>query len=212
MAAGAFTRSRIRLRSQQAQRLFPRLGEIAYVEQMPLQAMDAGTAQLQPNLRTAATENEGDAQAAVIHQHVLQRCQGRHVQHWHRADVDDHYLDLGIEAPQRSQSLSAAPRTAARGSRRWPHARACPGGCAAAPGKGGGVGQLAHALDEQPGRQQQPDAYRQHHVEQHGEDQAGQQHQHVAARGDAQHVHHVRCFAHVPATITSNAASAAIGR
>jgi len=66
------------------------------------------------------------------------------------------------------------------------------------PGKGGGVGQLAHALDEQPGRQQQPDAYRQHHVEQHGEDQAGQQHQHVAARGDAQHVHHVRCFAHVP--------------
>ncbi|MCY1538008.1 hypothetical protein D9M68_735290 [compost metagenome] len=61
-----------------------------------------------------------------------------------------------------------------------------------------GVGQVAHAFDEQPGRQQQADADCQHHIEQHGEHQAGQQHQHVAARGDTQGVPHMARLAHVP--------------
>ena len=65
-------------------------------------------------------------------------------------------------------------------------------------GQGGGVGQFAHALDEQPGGQQQAHPDRQHHVEQHRQHQASQQHQHIAARRDAQRSDDVRGFAHVP--------------
>ncbi|MNG35103.1 hypothetical protein D3C84_1217670 [compost metagenome] len=65
-------------------------------------------------------------------------------------------------------------------------------------GQFGAVGQFAHALDEQPGGQQQADGDGHDHVEQDGQAKAGQQHQHVAARGDAQGMQYVSGFAHVP--------------
>ncbi|MCY1511240.1 hypothetical protein D9M68_456480 [compost metagenome] len=60
------------------------------------------------------------------------------------------------------------------------------------------VGEVAHALDEQAGGQQQADPHRQHHVEQHCQHQAGEQDHHIVARCDAQGVRHMPGLAHVP--------------
>ena len=136
---------------------------------------------------------------AIVTQHVVQRRQGGHVQQRHGADIDNHHLDVVIEAAQHAQGFlrRAEEQRPANGVHQHVLGQILEG-LMEVPGQGGGVGEVAHALDKQAGSQQQADTDGQHHVEQHGQDQAGQQHQHVTARGDAQGVQHMAGLTHVP--------------
>jgi hypothetical protein len=74
------------------------------------------------------------------------------------------------------------------------------------------LGQLGHAAHEQQRRQHDADRDRDHHVEDDGQAEASQQHQRVAARGDAGDVPEVLHLGEVPGDQQQQAAIAAMGR
>src|SRR5690606_20946953 len=122
-----------------------------------------------------------------------------HVQHGHSAHFNNHYLYLGREATQHAERFfrRAKEQWSANGVGTDPLGQVLQGRMETAR-QAGGVGQVAHALDEQSSSQQQANADCQHHVEQHSEHQAGKQHQHIAARCYFDRMHHMACLTHVP--------------
>ncbi|MNG10105.1 hypothetical protein D3C84_935570 [compost metagenome] len=132
-------------------------------------------------------------------QQVLQGRQRRHVQQRHGAHLDYHHLHFRVEAAQHAEGLlrRAEEQRPANGIGQHLLGQLAQG-LVEVLWQGGGVSEVAHALDEEASGQQQADAHRQHHVEQDRQHQAHQQHHHVVARRDAQGVGHMSRFAHVP--------------
>ena len=161
--------------------------------------MYAGATQLQTHLRRRPAQNQRHVLLAIVAQHIVQRGDGGHVQQRHGADIDDHHAHPWGEAAQHAKRLfrRAEEQRAANGVSQHVLGQILQG-LTLLPAQRSGIGQLAHAFDEQSGCQQQADTNGQHHVEQHSQHQAGQQHQHIAARGDAQGMGDVMRFAHVP--------------
>ena len=131
---------------------------------------------------------------------VFQGGHPRHVHQLHIGHVQDEHAQARIDGVQGAQGLL-------RGAEKQGAVDVVDqeAGQLRAPGTGGLMvaqqatfGKVDDALDEQDRRQAHADGHRNHHVEQDGQAEAGQQHHHIAAGRMAQYAHEVPGFAHVP--------------